>query len=390
MQTAARTAAAVSNQELEFRFQDGRPSVWAYGNVEPLFDHRGLVRGAIGTFVDITERRRAEELQRETEGRFRTLADQAPVLIWLNDLDGCEYVNREYLRFVGAGLDEVRGMGWSKWVHPDDFEAYAGAYRRALETREPFDAQFRFRSAAGDYRWMKSAGLPRLTADGSLVGFVGCSFDITDVKEAIDALQESDRRKDEFLATLAHELRNPLAPMRNGLGILRLTLDGERRVEHTLAVMERQLAHLVRLIDDLVDVSRISRGKIELRREPLDLAAAVAEAAAVARSAARGGGARALVELPSEPVVVDGDATRLAQVVANLLDNAAKYTDRGGHIRLAVERRDGEAAIASRTTASAFRPRCSIASSRCSPRSIARSSGSNRAGSASASRWSSG
>ncbi len=303
------------------------------------------MRGAIGTFVDITERRRAEELQRETEGRFRTLADQAPVLIWLNSLDGCEYVNREYLRFVGAGLDEVRGLGWSKWVHPDDFEEYAGAYRRAMETRKPFDAQFRFRSAAGDYRWMKSAGLPRLTTDGSLVGFVGCSFDITDVKEAIDALQESDRRKDEFLATLAHELRNPLAPLRNGLGILRLTLDGERRVEHTLAVMERQLAHLVRLIDDLVDVSRISRGKIELRRQPLDLAAAVAEAAAVAGPRLEAEERELSVELPSEPVVVDGDGTRLAQVVANLLDNAAKYTDRGGHIRLAVERRDGEAAI---------------------------------------------
>ena len=91
----------------------------------------------------------------------------------------------------------------------------------AVERREPFDAQFRFRSASGEYRWMKSSGLPRLTADGSLVGFVGCSLDITDVKEAIEVLQESDRRKDEFLATLAHELRNPLAPLRNGLGILR-------------------------------------------------------------------------------------------------------------------------------------------------------------------------
>ncbi|HEX2465339.1 MAG TPA: ATP-binding protein [Thermoanaerobaculia bacterium] len=345
IQTAVRTASAVSNQELEYRFLDGRPSVWVYGNVEPLLDHRGSIRGAIGTFVDITERRRAEELQRETEGRFRTLADQAPVLIWLNSMDGCEYVNREYLRFVGADLEAVRGMGWTRWVHPDDFEEYAGAYRRALDKREAFDAQFRFRSASGEYRWLKSAGLPRLTADGSLVGFVGCSFDITDVKEAIDALQESDRRKDEFLATLAHELRNPLAPLRNGLGILRLSLDGDRGVEHTLAVMERQLAHLVRLIDDLVDVSRISRGKIELRRQPMDLAAAVAEAAAIARPRIEAEGRELAVELPSEPLMVDGDGTRLAQVVANLLDNAAKYTDRGGHIRLAVERREGDAAI---------------------------------------------
>ena len=390
MQTAARTAAAVSNQELEFRFQDGRPSVWAYGNVEPLFDHRGLVRGAIGTFVDITERRRAEELQRETEGRFRTLADQAPVLIWLNNLDGCEYVNREYLRFVGAGLDEVRGLGWSKWVHPDDFEEYAGAYRRALENREPFDAQFRFRSAAGDYRWMKSAGLPRLTADGSLVGFVGCSFDITDVKEAIDTLQESDRRKDEFLATLAHELRNPLAPLRNGLGILRA---------HRSTASARR-AHARR--DGAPARAAGAPDRRPARRQPHQPrqdraapraarpAAAVAEAAAVARPLLEADERELTVELAAEPVVVDADGTRLAQVVANLLDNAAKYTERGGHIRLAVERRDGEAVDQRRGRRHRHSaPRCSAASSRCSRRSIARSSA-RRAGSASASRWSSG
>jgi PAS domain S-box-containing protein len=343
MLVAARTGAPVSNQELEFRFSDGRPPVWAYGNVEPLLDHRGAVRGAIGTFVDITERRRAEELQRETETRFRQLADQAPVLIWTNSLDGCEYVNREYLRFVGRTLDEVRGMGWASAVHPDDLEEYVGSYQRAVAQRQPFDAQFRFRRADGEYRWLKSAGLPRLTPDGSLLGFVGCSFDITDVKEAIEALQESDRRKDEFLATLAHELRNPLAPLRNGLTILRLTLDDQAGVEKTLSVMDRQLAHLVRLIDDLIDVSRISRGKIDLRRERIDLVATVVEAAAVVRPRLEAERRDFVMELPTGPLWVDGDATRLAQVVANLLDNAVKFTGEEGRVRLRLAR-DGDAA----------------------------------------------
>jgi PAS domain S-box-containing protein len=345
MQTAARTGAAVSNQELEFRFDDGRPSSWAYGNVEPLFDHRGEVRGAIGTFVDISERRRIEELQRESEVRFQTLADQAPVLIWLNDRDGCEFVNREYLRFLGSTLDDVRGMGWARFVHPDDLAEYVAAYRRAEEGRDAFDAQFRFRRGDGEYRWMKSSGLPRLTADGSLVGFVGCSVDFTDVKEAMDALQESDRRKDEFLATLAHELRNPLAPLRNGLAILRLTLDAPAEVDSTLGVMERQLAHLVRLIDDLIDVSRISRGKIELKRQRFELAGAIAEAAAVARPRVEYEARRFSVELPPDPLFVAGDVTRLTQVVANLLDNAAKYTEPDGRVRLALERQRDHAVI---------------------------------------------
>jgi two-component system CheB/CheR fusion protein len=345
MQIAARTGRPVSNQELEFRFSDGRPSVWAYGNVEPLLDHRGAARGAIGTFVDITERRRVEELQRETEMRFRQLADQAPVLIWTNSLEGCEYVNREYLRFVGRTLEEVRGMGWASSVHPDDLEEYVGSYQRAVEEREPFDAQFRFRRADGEYRWLKSVGLPRLTADGSLLGFVGCSFDITDVKEAIETLQESDRRKDEFLATLAHELRNPLAPLRNGLTILRLALGDQARVENTLSVMDRQLAHLVRLIEDLVDVSRISRGKIDLRREVIDLTATVAEAAAVMQPRLGAGRREFVVELPSRPLWVDGDATRLAQVVANLLDNAVKFTGDSARVRLRVAQEGDTATI---------------------------------------------
>jgi two-component system CheB/CheR fusion protein len=341
---AAREGCRVSDVELEFRFDDNRPSVWAYGNVEPLRDHRGALRGAIATFVDITERRRAEELQRETEARFRRLADQAPVLIWLNDLEGCVYVNREYLRFVGRSFEEVRGMAWAEAVHAEDVDGYLAAYRRALADRVAFDAQFRFRRADGEYRWMKSSGLPRLTTDGSLVGFVGCSFDITDVNQAIEALRESDRRKDEFLATLAHELRNPLAPLRNGLAILRLSGDGYDAAP-IVGVMERQLAHLVRLVDDLVDVSRISRGKIGLRRERIDLASAMGEAAAIARPRIEEAGHRFTVWLPKSPVMVDGDPTRLAQVVANLLDNAAKYTDRGGEVRLSVVERDGEATV---------------------------------------------
>ena len=147
-------------------------------------------------------------------------------------------------------------------------------------------------------------------------------------------LSDADRRKDEFLATLAHELRNPLAPIRNGLAVLRLSGDSAESVAQTRVMMERQLAHLVRLVDDLLDVSRISQGKVELRREPVSLAAVIANAVETSRPSIEAGGHQLDVRVPREPVHVEGDETRLAQVFANLLNNAAKYSEQGKRIEL--------------------------------------------------------
>jgi signal transduction histidine kinase/ActR/RegA family two-component response regulator len=167
---------------------------------------------------------------------------------------------------------------------------------------------------------------------------------------AEERAREESRRKDEFLATLAHELRNPLAPVRHGLDVLRMPLaDPEMRVR-VVDMMERQIAHMVRLVDDLLEVSRITRGKIELRRETVDLASVVRSAVEAAAPAVEAGHHRLSVNLLAEPVLVDGDPVRLAQVVGNLLNNAAKYTEDGGHIRVKVARRDGHAEITVRDT----------------------------------------
>jgi len=163
---------------------------------------------------------------------------------------------------------------------------------------------------------------------------------------AMETLREADRRKDEFLATLAHELRNPLAPIRNGLQILRLGRGNHQAEEQARSVIERQVQQMVRLIDDLLDLSRISRGKIELRRERIDLAAAVQSAVETSRPLIEQAGHALTLSLPAEPVFVDADVTRLAQVFANLLNNAAKYTQKGGgDIRLAVEPLGREVAV---------------------------------------------
>jgi signal transduction histidine kinase len=174
--------------------------------------------------------------------------------------------------------------------------------------------------------------------------------------EANARLAEDDRRKDEFLATLAHELRNPLAPIRNALGVLRLQRLGDPVVEQLGGMMGRQVALMVRLIDDLLDVSRITRGKIELRKELVDVARVAADAVETARPLIQERRHHLETALPAEPLRLEADPARLAQVIANLLNNAAKYTEPGGRIRLAAERQDGEAVVRVRDTGIGVRP----------------------------------
>jgi signal transduction histidine kinase/ActR/RegA family two-component response regulator len=180
---------------------------------------------------------------------------------------------------------------------------------------------------------------------GEIVGAATIARDITGRKRAEAALREADRRKDEFLATLAHELRNPLAPLSNALQVLTLAGDDRGSAEQARRLMERQLSHLVRLVDDLLDVSRITTGKIELRKERVDVKAIVDSALETCGPFIEQSGHQLAVSLPPGPLPLDADVTRLAQVVFNLLHNAAKYTDRGGHIALTAEQEASDVVI---------------------------------------------
>jgi signal transduction histidine kinase/ActR/RegA family two-component response regulator len=168
---------------------------------------------------------------------------------------------------------------------------------------------------------------------------------VSKVARDITARKQEDRRKNEFLALLAHELRNPMAPLRNGLQVMRLAGNDRQAAEQALAVMERQLQHLAHLVDDLLDISRISRGKLQLRKERITLAAVVGHALEVCESVARQNDDELIVNLPRDPVYVDADKTRLSQALCNLLHNAVKYSDRGSRIWLTVER-EGDEAVA--------------------------------------------
>jgi len=186
---------------------------------------------------------------------------------------------------------------------------------------------------------------PLFGSDGVPRGGVAAAVDITQLKRAEATLRDADRKKDDFLAMLAHELRNPLAPIRNALHVLRLTAGRNTPAEHVGDMLERQVSHMVRLVDDLLEVSRITRGKIALRREIMDVRAVVQNAIDISRPLIDAAGLEFTVKLPDERLTLDADPARVAQIIANLLNNSAKYTDRGGSISLTVDRHDGQAVI---------------------------------------------
>jgi PAS domain S-box-containing protein len=299
----------------------------------------------VGTVADVTERRLAEELLRENEARFRLMADASPATLWLTDPEGrCTFLSRQWYEYTGQTEREALGLGWTTATHPDDTRRAGEAFLSANASRSFFQTEYRLRTADGSYRWAIDLGRPWFSETGEYAGMVGAVFDIDDRKRAEEGLAEANQRKDHFLATLAHELRNPLAPISNALQVWGLVEQKPEEARRLREIMGRQVKQMVRLIDDLLDVSRITRGRIELRRERLDIGAVIAasvEAQAPLLEARRHSLA---VDLPDEPLFVDADPGRLVQVFGNLLDNAAKYTPVGGHLRVDVSR-DGDVAV---------------------------------------------
>jgi len=222
--------------------------------------------------------------------------------------------------------------------------------RSLREDREYNGREIIIERPDGSRRTVLAHANPLHDEAGGLIGAVNVLVDITERQEAEDRLRDADRRKDEFLATLAHELRNPLAPIRNALQLLRLDGGNPVTLERARTMMERQLHHMVRLIDDLMDVSRITRNKLVLRKERVELAAVVRSAVEAARPAIEAAGHELRVALPTQPIYLDADLTRLAQVFANLLNNAAKYMEPGGRIQLRGELDDGEVVVRVRDT----------------------------------------
>jgi two-component system CheB/CheR fusion protein len=306
--------------------------------------------------LDITQRTEVEAALRESEERFRALADASPALIFQFDAGGrAVYLNQRFATLVGCQPALLLGAGWQEIVHPDDLQGGMDALARSIRERSACHMRARLRAADGQWRWYESHSVPWYGADGDYRGLVGIAIDITDAVQAERALRDADRRKDEFLATLAHELRNPLAPISNAVRLLGRP-DGRRSADRLVEMVERQVRHIVRLVDDLMEVSRITRGKLELNMEPLELSQAVQAALEISQPAIDQGRHQLTVTLPAEPLRLVADKVRLTQVFANLLNNAAKFTDPGGKISLTAWREGDEALVAVRDTGVGIAP----------------------------------
>lgn len=309
------------------------------------------------TLVDVTERRRAEQSMREQELRMRLALGATGAATWVIDYTRGAIESFDARACELAGFDPARkhwpAGTFCELLHPED-RALMQAAQEATHAAEGAAAErgplmeYRIMRADGQVRWLQGAGVVQRDAAGRPLQFIGVSIDITERHHVEQALVEADRRKDQFLAVLAHELRNPLAPIRNGLQILRLRAGGgDSALQSTLSMMDRQTSHLVRLIDDLLDVSRITRGKLDLRRHKLLLTDVLASAVEGSRVLieARGHELSVNIRRDAGELLVDGDLHRLAQVFSNLLSNSAKYTDTGGRITLVLERENDEAVV---------------------------------------------
>ena len=296
--------------------------------------------------ADAIEACRAIEETRASERLYRAMGDAIDYGVWVCDRDGrLTYASQSFLRLTGLTLERCLGFGWGEVLHPEDRERTLAAWQECVGRGADWDVEHRILGVDGRYHAVLARGVPVRDERGHITGWAGINLDISRLKQVENELRELDKRKNEFLATLAHELRNPLAPLRNGLEVLRLAGGNPAMAEKARAMMERQLQQMVRLVDDLLDVSRVSRGKIELRREDIDLAATLRNAIEQSQPLMDERGQQFVVSLPKDVrIMVHGDAARLAQVFGNLLNNAAKYTERGGRVELSV-RMDGSEAV---------------------------------------------
>ncbi|MFO1430108.1 MAG: PAS domain S-box protein [Candidatus Competibacteraceae bacterium] len=317
----------------------------------PLYGDGQAALGFVMTLTDISARKRIEESLRESELRFRQFAENSDDVLWVfNPGDNkLLYVNPAYERLWGRSCESLYANfeDWNDAIHPEDRERVRSRFYRLAEQGK-YDEHYRVVRPDGSIHWIRDRGFPIKDDSGKVYRVAGIAEDITERRQAEEALHEADRRKDEFLAVLAHELRNPLAPIRNAVTILRHQGASEPRLQWCRDVIDRQVEQMARLLDDLLDVSRITRGKLELRKERMELAAVVRQALETSRPAIETASHELTVTLPVEPLFLEADPVRLAQVLSNLLNNAAKYTERGGHIWLTAEQSGKEARISVR------------------------------------------
>ena len=305
----------------------------------------GSILGIFAQGYDVTEAHDARQAERDSTERLNEGLIAAKMVVWDWDMAPSKlYMSENALHVLGVASDSYAVVGGC--IHADDQAILQAARERALAQKSTYQAVVRFiRPDNGELIWIDVRGRVRCDADGNAYSVRGIALDISERMRAEDELRKADRRKDEFLAMLAHELRNPLAPISTAAEVLRFAAANPERVRSTSEIISRQVRHMTNLIDDLLDVSRVTRGLIELDLEPVDIEAIVAAAVEQTNPLLQARGHQLSIRFGSAHAVVLGDRTRLVQSLSNLLNNAAKYTAQGGRIELVVAADDDHVRI---------------------------------------------
>ena len=304
----------------------------------PIRDLAAKIVGAVETQVDITAHLRTAAALAESEAKFRTMAETMPQMLWSCRPDGFhDYYNQRWYDFTGTSAQNGRGLEWNGVLHAEDHDRAWTAWRRCLETGEAYEILYRLRHCSGEYRWALTRALPVRNESGQITRWMGTCTDIHDQKLAEQDLERQSALKDQFLATLAHELRNPLAPISTAAQLLLRANPDAKRVRQVGEIVQRQVKLMTELVDDLLDVARVTRGLADLEQQNVDLKLVVRDAIEQINPLIDSRKHQLNVRMSAGPATVVGDRSRLVQVVANLLNNAAKYTPHGGNIELGLD-----------------------------------------------------
>jgi PAS domain S-box-containing protein len=310
-------------------------------------DEIGVVIDAFNKMLDeVQSHARALET---SEKLYRAIGESIDYGVWVCDAEGRNiYTSDSFLKLVGLTQEQCSEFGWGNILHPEDAAETITAWKECARTGCNWYREHRVLGVDGKYHAILAQGVPIRDESGRIERWAGINLDISRLKNTERALLEADRRKDEFLATLAHELRNPLAPIRNAVRILDSDAADERQRKWGREVIARQVQRMSLLLDDLLDVARITRGQLELKRDYVELKSVIGVAVETARPLLDAKQHQLTVNLPTENVRLEADPLRLSQVLGNLLTNAAKYTDPGGRITLTARLMNAELCIAIR------------------------------------------
>ena len=342
---------------IEYRVVHDDGSIhWVVAKGEATFEGEGEHRRAVrflGTLLDVTEARAVQDAQRESEAKFRQLADAMPQIVWTARPDGVlDYTNHRWYEYIDKTEAEATPADWHGRVHPDDLGGSGAAWAQAIATGQPYATEFRLQRADGEFRWFLVRALPIKDAAGSVLRWYGTCTDIHEQRSlhernaqllaseraARAEAERTSRMKDEFLATLSHELRTPLNAILGWANVLRADPANAEDVAQGLDIIERNARAQTEIIEDLLDMSRIISGKVRLDVQPLDLAEVVTAAVESLRPAAEAKGIRLQPVIDPRARAVSGDPNRLQQVFWNLLSNAVKFTPRHGRVQVLLER----------------------------------------------------